>query len=329
MALSTAYPTARQVTAQYGPDNKIRRLVEMLDQTNEVLRDAPWREGNLPTGHQDNLRTRLPSPTWRELNGGVPSTTGDAEKIIIQCGMLADAAVIDRKQVELNGNSAAWMMNENKAHIEGISQALASTIFYGNTDVNSERFNGFSRYFNTQSGEHARNILTSATTPDGTDNASIWIVNWGATVFLCYPKGSQAGIRVENEGLVTVESAPNGGGMMKAYRMYYEVDCALVITDWRDVVRINIDLEDVVAAGGSGPVIADLLGKGLRRLQGRMGNKAIYCNTDVLDAMDLQANNKATLAFSNSEDADGRMVTKFRGVPVRQVDALLSTEAGL
>ena len=42
-----------------------------------------------------------------------------------------------------------------------------------------------------------------------------------------------------------------------------------------------------------------------------------------------QANAKATLAYQTIEDAQGKMVSRFRGIPLRRVDQILSTESGI
>jgi hypothetical protein len=53
---------------------------------------------------------------------------------------------------------------------------------------------------------------------------------------------------------------------------------------------------------------------------------AIYCNRQVAAALDRQAMNKTNLLLSIGE-FDGKPVTMFRGVPIRVVDRLLTTEA--
>ena len=39
------------------PDGKIAKVAELLSQTNEILTDMPFVEGNLPTGHRGTIRT--------------------------------------------------------------------------------------------------------------------------------------------------------------------------------------------------------------------------------------------------------------------------------
>ena len=58
-------------------------IVELLSQSNEMLADMVFREGNQDTGHRITVRTGLPSVTWRLLNQGVTpskSTTAQIEE---------------------------------------------------------------------------------------------------------------------------------------------------------------------------------------------------------------------------------------------------------
>lgn len=329
--LATTHPTLLDLTRRLDPNGKIDTIVEMLSQTNEILDDMVWVEGNLPTGHRTTVRSGLPAPTWRKLYGGVQPTKSRTVQVTDACGMLEAYAEVDKALADLNGNTAAFRLSEERAHIEGINQEFASTLFYGNEGTEPEAFTGFAPRFNDQSAENGANILTSAATPDSTDNASIWLIVWGPnTVHGIYPKGSIAGLHMEDKGQVTIENVDGAGGRMEAYRSHYRWDCGLSVRDWRYVVRMNFDLEDVIAAATSGPILTELMGKAIRRIPSLgMGRPAFYANRDVLDAIDLQANNKSNMAFNNIEDAQGKLITKFRGIPIRRCDALTSTESGI
>jgi hypothetical protein len=50
---------------------KIATIVELLNQSNEVLDDAVWIESNETTSHVTTIRTGIPGPTWRKLYGFV------------------------------------------------------------------------------------------------------------------------------------------------------------------------------------------------------------------------------------------------------------------
>lgn len=330
-ALATTHPTLLDVAKRTDPDGSIADVVELLTQTNEVLQDMVWIEGNQVTGHRTTVRTGLPTPTWRKLYGGVQPTKSTTAQITDSIGMLEAYAEVDKALADLNGNTAAWRLSEEQAFIEGMNQKFMSTLLYGNEGTEPEAFTGFSPRFNDQSAANGDNILTSAATPDGTDNTSIWLIVWGPnTVHGIYPKGSRAGLQVTDKGQVTVENIDGSNGRMEAYRTHYRWDCGLSVRDWRYVVRINFDLEDIVASGSSGPVLDSLMRKAMRRIPSlSMGRPVFYASRSALEAMDDQAANKGTLAFKTIEDAQGKLVTSFLGVPVRRCDAILNTESGI
>lgn len=329
--LATTHPTLLDVTKRLDPNGKIDTIVEMLTQTNEVLSDMVWVEGNLPTGHRTTVRTGLPTPTWRKLYGGVQPSKSRTSQVTESLGMLEAYAEVDKALADLNGNTAAFRLSEDRAFIEGINQEMASTLFYGNEATEPEAFTGFAPRFNDQTAANGENIITSADTPDGTDNASIWLVVWSPnTVHGIYPKGSVAGLQMSDKGQVTIENVDGAGGRMEAYRSHYRWDMGLCVRDWRYVVRLNFDLENVVKDGSSGPVLADLMGKALRRVPSlSVGRPAFYANRDVLDAIDWQMNNMKLISYSTQEDAQGKLIETFRKVPIRRCDALTSTESGI
>ena len=89
------------------PDGKTATVVDLLSQTNEILTDMAFIEGNLPTGHRTTIRTGLPTATWRQLYGGVPASKSTRAQVDDVCGMLEARAEVDKDLYELNGNSAA------------------------------------------------------------------------------------------------------------------------------------------------------------------------------------------------------------------------------
>ena len=329
--LAATHPTLLDVKSRLDPKDEIAPIIELLAQSNEVNEDAVWIEANELTGHTTSVRTGIPEPTWRKLYGGVQPTKSTTAKVREGLGMLEAYAEIDKALADLNGNSAGWRMSEELPHIEGFAQKLSRYIFAGNEATEPEAFTGLAPRFNDQSAVNGENILTSAATPDSTDNTSIWLINWGPnTVHMIYPKGSKAGLQITDKGQVTIENVDGAGGRMEAYRTHYKQDCGMVVRDWRHVVRINFDLEDIVASGATGPVLRDLLAKGLRRIPNlNAGRMAIYMNRDALDAFDLQMNRDPLLQFRTQEEAQGKFVTRFRGIPIRRVDQILSTEAGI
>lgn len=329
--LANTHPTLLDIKNRLDPNGQVAQVIEMLNQQNEILEDAVWIEANELTGHTTSIRTGIPEPTFRKLYGGVQPTKSTSVKVKEGLGMLENYAEVDKALADLNGNSASWRLSEESAFIEGFGQKLSRYMVYGNEATEPEGFTGLAPRFNSKSAVNGENILTSASTPDATDNTSLWVVGWGPqSVHMIYPKGSQAGLQIHDKGQVTIENVDGNGGRMEAYRTHYKWDAGMVVRDWRYVVRINYDLEDIVADGKTGPILRDLLAKAMRRIPNLNNCRpAIYMNRDSLDAFDLQMNRDPLLQFRTQEDAQGKFVTTFRGVPIRRVDQILSTEAGV
>lgn len=330
--LATTHPTLLDNARRTDPDGKIATIVEMMSLTNSILDDAVWMEGNLPTGHRTTVRTGLPVPTWRRLNYGVVPTKSTTAQITATTGNLEAYAEVDKDIADLNGNTEAWRLSEDQAHIEGMSQEMASTMIYGNDLIDEAEFTGFAAHFNSLSAANADNIIRPTGGTDGTDNTSIYLVVWGPnTVHGIFPKGSSAGLSMSDKGQVTLESAPGGpvGGRMEAYRTHYKWQAGLIVRDWRYIVRIQIDQEDLTKDAATGPDLVDLLTDAVERIPALgMGRAVFYANRRVMTVLRKQITAKVgnTLTY---EDVAGRKVVAFDGIPFRRVDAILNTEAAI
>lgn len=313
-------------------NGKIDKIVELLSQTNEVLEDMLWVEGNLPTGHKTTVRTGLPSATWRMLNYGVQPSKSTTKQITDTCGMLEAYAEVDKALADLNGNTAEFRLSEDRAFIEAMNQEMAKTVFYGDTTVYPERFVGLAPRYNSLSGaETSANVISAG--GSGSDNTSLWLVVWGEnTVHGIFPKGSKAGLQHNDLGEVTLTDA--NGGKYQGYRTHYKWDCGLTVRDWRYVVRIcNIDVSDLLTAGEASDTSANLINlmiKAVNKVPNvRMGRAAWYCNKEVKTALEIKAMNKTNAQLTIQDLQNGLTVTRFLGIPVRRCDAILNTEAAV
>lgn len=331
--LAATHPTLLDLAKATDPDGKIATIAEILNETNEILDDMPWMEGNLPTGHRASIRAGIPEPTWRKLYGGVQPTKGTQVQITDACGMMEAYAEIDKALADLNGNAPAFRMMEDKAHIEGMSQELASTLFYGNEATEPEAFTGFGPRFNSQSAANGDNILTSAATPDSTDNSSIWLICWGDNVHGIYPKGSKAGLQHKDLGEMRIGTALTG--YYQGYVSHYRWDCGLHVKDWRYVVRINIDAEDLTKGAATGPDLIDLMSQAIDLVPNiNAGRPVFYANRTVRGFIRRQIMNKtvnSTLSIEQLTRPNGASirVPMFDGIPIRRCDALLNNESGI
>ena len=325
--LSSTNPTLADVAARLGPDGKIDpNIVEMLSETNEILDDMTFIEANGFTEHKTTIRSGLPSGTWRKLNYGVQPEKSRTVPIKDSLGMLETYAEVDKALADLNGNSATWRLSEDRAFIEGLNQTQASTLFYGDSSLDPEKYTGLTPRYSSLSAENGINIVDAGGT--GSDNASIWLIVWGPnTCHGIYPKGSPAGLQSRDLGEDTLIDA--AGGRYQGYRTHYKWDNGLTLRDWRYVVRIaNIDVSDLTKNAASGGDLIDLLTQAIELIPNLgMGRPVFYMPRKLRSFLRRQIANKVAAATLTMEEVAGKKVVAVDGIPVRRTDALLLTEA--
>ena len=309
------------------PEGKIAKIVEIMSETNLILEDMVWVEGNLPTGHKTTIRSGLPSVAWRLLNYGVQPSKSRTVQVTDSCGMLEAYAEVDKDLAELNGNTAEFRLSEDTAFLESMNQEMASVLFYGNTETDPEKFLGLAPRYNDTSAENGANIIDAGGT--GSDNTSIWLICWGSdTCHGIFPKGKITGLQHKDLGEVTLDDGRTPGGKYQGYRSHYKWDAGFSLRNWKYVVRIaNVDVSDLTKDGsGSSADLIDLLVQALEVVPTLKGKPAIYCNKTITSFLRRQITNHDNVHLTLDETA-GKKVLSFDGVPVRKCEALLSTEA--
>lgn len=327
-ALSTTHPTLLDLAKRMDPDQRIATIVELLMQTNEILDDMVWIEGNLPTGHRTTVRTGLPTPTWRRLYGGVQPTSSKTTQITDNTGMLEAYSEVDKALADLNGNTDEFRLSEDQAHIAGMSNEVADTLFYGNEGTEPEAFTGLGPRFNDLSAANADNIIVGG--GSDTDNASIWLLIWSPnTCHGIVPKGSTAGLQMNDLGEQTAENIDGSNGRAQIYRTHYRWDAGLCVRDWRYIVRIpNIDKSLLTVDKSTGADLPDLMFQAMDLVPNLgMGRPAFYMSRTVLTMLRRQLSNDVKQSTLTFEDVGGRRTAMFQGVPIRRCDALAADES--
>ena len=311
-------PTLADIAKRLDPDGTIADIVELLAETNEVLADMTFVEGNLPTGHRTTIRTGLPEATWRMLNYGVQPSKSTTKQVDDTCGMLEAYAEIDKKLADLNNNTATYRLSEDRSFLEAMNKEMADTLFFGDTTKYPERFLGLAPRFSTltlASAASAENVINGGAS-SGTSNSSIWLVGWGQnSVHGIYPKGSKAGFQHKDLGEETLTDA--AGGRYQGYRTHYQWDIGLCVRDWRYVVRIC----NIPKTIGTTNLI-DLMVEASELLPSLNGVRpAFYMNRTMRTNLRKQLANKSNVNLSIDEAA-GKKVLAFDEIPVRRCDAL-------
>jgi len=327
--LGTENPTLADLAKVTDPDGSIADVVEILNQTNEILEDMTWMEGNLTTGNRTSIRTGLPSPTFRKMYGFVQPTKSRATQVTDNCGMMEDYSQVDKALVDMAGNPAAFRLQEDRPHIEGMNQTLATKLFYGDETTAPEEFTGLAPRYNSLSAENGDNIIAGG--GSGSDNASIWLICWSPnTVHGIIPKGSKAGIQQRDLGEVTVQdTVGTSTGLYQAYRTHYRWDVGLSVRDWRYIVRIaNIDRSLLTVDISTGADLNDLMHQAVTEIPNpAMGRCAWYMDKQVLSFLRRQTANAVSNSTLTTDMVGGTMQTSWGGYPIRRVDALRTNEA--
>jgi hypothetical protein len=332
--LSTSNLTLADWAKRTDPEGRIPVIAELLSQTNEILTDCVFKEGNLPTGDRVVIRTGLPTVYWRALNQGIPSSKSTTAQVDEACGILEARSEVDKDLALLNGNTAQFRLSEDVAFLEAMNQTQATTLFYGNPATDPKQFLGLATRYSSSTAGNGQNVLKAG--GSGSDNTSIYLVVWGDnTVYCPFPKGSQAGLMHEDLGEQTVY---DGSNRLQAYATRYQWKNGLVVKDWRYVVRIcNIDVGDLMTQTGTQEVgdataIIKLMSRALYRIPNMaMGRAAFYMNRTVHSGLAIQAMDRSQYVLKVNE-AVSQFGTpyswlSFQGVPLRCCDAILNTES--
>ncbi|MNR28970.1 hypothetical protein D3C85_1463230 [compost metagenome] len=155
----------------------------------------------------------------------------------------------------------------------------------------------------------------------------MWLIAWGdTTVHGIFPKGSVGGLKVGDTKQETLSDA--AGGRYEGFRTHYKWDAGLTVRDWRYVVRAaNIDVTALKKDAASGADLVDILVQMLELLPNEStGTLRFYVPRVIRSYLRRQIVNHKNV-FLNMGEVAGKKELMFDDVPVRRMDAILSTEA--
>ena len=315
------------------PNGNTAQIIELLSERNEILEDMLFMEGNLATGHRITQRTGLPAVAYRKMNQGVPNSKSKTAQITESTAMLEGRMEVDQAEAELGGNVGSYLQGESGSFGESMNQTMAETLFYG-ASTTAQEFVGFSERYSDLNAENGQNIIDAGGT--GSDNCSVWLIGWGAdTISGIYPKGSSAGLSMEDLGLG--DAFDDDGNRFRAYMSHWKWDNGLCIKDWRFGVRIaNVDISDLQGQSGTQAATAEtalikLMTRAFARLPRMSGVKlSFYAPRTVCEMLRVAAQDKSAnvLNVEQSTNQFGQDIftLRFMGTPVRIVDKLSLTE---
>jgi len=322
--LSAKALTLVDIAKRLDPDGKAAMIAEVLSQDNPIVTDIPWIEGNLPTGDQVTIRTGLPAVYFRKLNAGVPNSKSTTAQITETCGIMEAYSAIDLDVLSIQNDAAAFREQEAVAFIEAMNQQMATSLFYGDSTLNPEQFNGMGMRYASLSATNGANIIDAA---GNTNLASMWLIGWGQkSAYGIYPKGSVAGLMHKDLGQKTLFDANNN--RYQGVEDQFQWKCGSVLKDWRYAVRVaNIDTAALTKGAATGADLIDLVTRMAVRLHSANGvMPVVYGNRTIEGALRRQMVNKPLNSTLRIEDAFGKQTLMCGEFPFHRCDALTNSE---
>lgn len=335
--LTQSFLTLADVYKRSNPDGSAADIMEILNDTSQdILTDFMYAECNNGTAHLHTIRAGLMSlGGWGALYEGITQVKSGTQQVTDTTGFIEALCTVDTRVLKLAKNEAAVRASESRAALESMAQELVTAMFYHDpaSDVRKPKGMG-PRYGALGTSGYGNQIVDAGGT--GSDNTSIWFVTHGDDGLMAlYPEGTQGGIKQEDKGEQRVTDSSG-----KPYFVKEELVSAhlgFAVRDYRRISRVaNIDVS-ALAAGSVD--IYDYMRKAYYKLHGRRvskvrdqeanGHTVIYCNTDVLEALDALGTNGGSsdnFVRLNPMEVAGKEVLGYRGMPIRETDALLNTE---
>jgi hypothetical protein len=339
--------TAARMTDSRG---EIMDVAEVLNETIEMIADAHVQEATDMTSNMVSRRTALPTPTWTVAGNGWNATTSTVQQAVEPIGILHDRYQCPEDIMRLQPNPGKYRSNQERPHIEALSQTVENTIVYGGYDQTAgsltpapEQFNGLaSRYTSLSSEADILSMAANATyvldngDSGQTNDTSMWFIQWGpGKVYLIYPRYSTTvGLYQKDEGrqLVSGDNSVastsatfvNPTNQLWALITEFGWDVGLCIEDGRAVKRLaNID-----PVQGEDNVVQEnniiQIGNNFKT----MGTKFIYCNEQVFTSLRIRVKDKNNVWYDKSSPW-GQNQLMFDDMPIRRSDAILNDEVSL
>lgn len=314
-------------------------VVEALTQLTPFMKDANVITCNKGSKHVSSIRTGLPSVSWGALYQGIAQSKGAYTQVEDTTGFIEGLSSVDSRLLKLKPDQASKLrLMEANGFLETMAQTLESAVFYSNVLINGKQFHGLAPRYNTLANSNVINGGGS-----GSDNASIWFVTHGdGQTSMLTPENIPAGVIREDKGEQRVLDASNNPYYVK--EEMFTQHAGIAVKDWRYNARIaNIDVSDLIAGSTA---LNPLMRKAYYKLQGRRsykmekpgemspGRTVIYMNRTLMEALDAEQTNGRGGSTDNfvrlrPMEIQGEEVLTWRGIPIRETDALLNTETAL
>ena len=307
-----------EVVKRHDPNGNLATIAEVLAQTNDIIADAVWKEGNDIFSNKTVRRSSLPAGTWRKLNRGVAAESSDTVELIDTIGILETRAENDVEIINAFSNPQQARMDEAAAFIEGLSQEMAATMIYGNAATAPEEFTGLAPRMDALAA--TANVIGGG---GSTTLTSIYVVNWGVnSVFMAYPRNTTGGLQHEDLGIQDALDASSN--KFRAYVDRFVWRAGMVVKNPKCVARYA----NLEPTGTTTTFDEDELIRLLNRMVLGPGAR-IYASVNMLTQMEIRLKDKSNVYFTKDDGLAPGPVLRFKGIPVRKCEQVLDSETAI
>ncbi|MEM6668553.1 MAG: major capsid protein [Pseudomonadota bacterium] len=341
--VNASYMTLADRAQAEHKDGGTATVVEMMSRSSPFLATAPSIPCNEGKQHLTVQRTGLPQGTWTALYEGVQPEKSRRSQVKDSTAMLEGESAIDSRLLDLVKDPAMARLDESAAFIEGMSQTMETAIVYSDLS-NPKKFLGLSPRFSSSSAQNGAQLVNAGGSQS--DNMSVWFITWAPQVCtLIYPEGVDElamGVKRKDKGEHRVNDA-NGNPY---YQMidHFTFHNGVSVPDWRYVVRIcNIDYSSLIAGSSTASILGWMRSAYFKlRARGYVGGDnqhlgnivngktCIYAHRDFIEWYEA-ALTAAGQEVKPMEVSQGfyQAASSYRGIPIYECDALLTTEAAI
>lgn len=339
-ALSDTRPTLMDL-AKRTENGALAQIVNTISQTNPILQDIEYEEANQGASHITTMVTGIPSGTFRLLNRGVQPEKITTVQQTDTISLLETYLEVDCRVARLSGDVNRFRSEDARFAMEGLGQTHATAFFYGNANIDPEKFTGLDARYNDLSAGNAGNIID-----DGGSSAltSIWLINMrkdkihgiygrgadqqpGTEAQGTFEDGTLSGVGIRHQDLGEDTITDANGGRLQAYRSHLVFEGGLSVRDWRFIVRgANIDTSALLADFATGPNLVEIMTNMLETIESLDGMPIFYCNRTIKKFLRHHAKNTNNVNLT-LDMAGGKEMLMFDGYPIHLCDAITNTEA--
>jgi hypothetical protein len=312
------------------PNGSQAQVIELMNQYNPPIQDAPSLPSNDELGHQVTYRRSLPAVGTAKINKGITRSKSATDQRRDVIGYFAGRSEVDRRIRKLKGDASyfAKRASEMRAMQEGLAQLGCNTLFYGDIAADESSYNGLSKRLSTlnQGTSRTTSQVWSMGAVVGGDACSIFVVDWGQdAAHLIHPPTVVAGI--DTEDLLNQPVDDNDGASFQADVFECNWYHGLAVENPTHVGRLaNIDASDAKLDAPTQGKLIDTLDEIFAYMPNPGPNqRVLYCPIPVWAAFNKQARDKANVVLTVREYL-GTPTPFIHEWPLRRVDQLSTTE---